>query len=305
MLLQSSGRRTFQWAPSFSRTALGIAAILLLAAFCAPALHAQTRPSQTRSSQPDPPALDAVALMVKQEIADHHDQEASHAFRFVSVERSSRTGGHLWTEEVVEVDGGMLRRLIAIDGKPLTPAQQAAEEHRLELLAKNPSAFAEANHSRQKDEARATQVLERMPKEFLFQYDGQEHGCQRIAYRPNPAYQPNSFEDRVVHNMTGIVSIEEPAMRLCAVTGHLVKTVDFGFGLLGHVTRGSGFTLDRTRIEPSVWRSTLLNMHFDGAIFFFKSISRSQHTVRSHFQPIPAKLNLQQAVALSLPSAEP
>ena len=73
----------------------------------------------------------------------------------------------------------------------------------------------------------------------------------------------------------------------------------------GELVQGSGFTLDRSQVEPSVWRSTLLKMHFDGAIFFFKSISRSQHTVRTDFQPIPANLNLKQAVALSVPSAEP
>lgn len=94
-------------------------------------------------------------------------------------------------------------------------------------------------------------------------------------------------------------------MRLCSVSGHLVKTVDFGWGLLGHVSQGSGFSLDRVQVEPSVWRSTVLKMDFDGAILFFKSISRSQHTVRSDFQPIPVNLNLKQAVALSLPSAEP
>lgn len=297
MLLKSIRWRTFPWAASYSSNAVGIAATLLLAAALPPALCAQAPSTQ--------PALQAVTLMASHEIADHKKTQLSHAFRFLSVERSSRTGGHLWTEEVVEVDGGLLRRLIDIDGKPLTPAQQAEEDHRLRQLANDPAAFADLNHSRGKDEARVVQILERMPKEFLFQYDGQENGCQRIAYRPNPAYQPNSFEDRIIHNMAGVVDVREPSMRLCSVTGHLVKTVDFGWGLLGHLTQGSGFTLDRSQVEPSIWRSTLLTMQFDGAIFFFKSISRSQHTVRSNFQPIPVNLNLQQAVDLSVPSAAP
>jgi hypothetical protein len=269
-------------------------------AWLAPALHAQAPSPQT-----DPPAIDAVKLMVQHEIADHHKTQPAHAFRFLSVERSSRTGGHLWTEEVVEVDGGLLRRLIAVDGKPLTPAQQAEEDQRLQQLVNNPSAFAQANRSREKDEARVIKIIERMPKEFLFQYEGQQGSCQRIAYRPNPSYQPDSFEDRVVYNMSGFVDIEEPSMRLCSVSGHLVKTIDFGWGLLGHLTQGSGFDLSRSQVEPSVWRSTQLQMHFDGAILFFKSISRIQNTVRSNFQPIPVNLNLQQAVALSLPSATP
>ena len=78
-----------------------------------------------------------------------------------------------------------------------------------------------------------------------------------------------------------------------------------GFGLLGHITQGSGFTLDRTQIESSVWRATLLKVHFDGTIFLLKSISRSQHTVRRDFRPIPAHLSLQQAVALSKPPVAP
>lgn len=300
MLPKSNRWRTLQWAPSISPAVPAIAATLLLIAASTTPLRAQAR-----STQPDPPALEAVKLMVQHEIADHQKAQPAHAFRFLSVERSARTGGQLWTEEDVEVDGGLLRRLVAVDGKPLTAAQQAEEDHRLQQLADNPTVFNEANHSREKDEARVIKVLERMPREFLFQYDGNQDGCTRIAYRPNPTYQPDSFEDRVVHNMAGYVDIDEPSMRLCSVTGHLLKTVDFGWGILGHLQQGSGFTLDRTQVEPSVWRSTLLNMHFDGAIFFFKSISRSQHTVRSNFQTIPANLNLKQAVALSAPSAQP
>lgn len=300
MLPKSSRWRTFPWAPPFFPAALGIGVISLLMGAFVPALRAQAR-----SSQPDPPAVEAVKLMVQHEISDHRKAQPSHAFRFLSVERSARTGGHLWTEEVVEVDGGLLRRLVAIDGKPLSAVQQAEEDRRLQRLAEDPGAFAEANQSREKDESRVTKVLERMPQEFLFQYDGEENGCRRIAYRPNPGYQADSFEDRVVHNMAGFVDIQEPSMRLCSVSGHLVKTVDFGWGLLGHVSQGSGFSLDRVQVEPSVWRSTVLKMDFDGAVLFFKSISRSQHTVRSDFQPIPVNLNLKQAVALSLPSAEP
>lgn len=293
-------RRTLPWPRCISLPALGMAAVPLLMAALTPTLHAQPR-----SSQPHLPAVEVVTQMVRHEIDDHRNERASHAFRFLSVERSARTGGHLWTEETVEVDGGLLRRLIAVDGKPLTPAQQAEEQQRLEKIAANPAEFARLNRSREKDEARVTRILERMPKEYLFQYDGEENGCRRIAFRPNPAYQPGAFVDRVIYNMAGAMDIEEPSMRLCSIHAHLVKNVEFGFGLLGHLSQGSGFSLGRAQVEPDVWRSTMLNMHFDGAILFFKSISRSQHTIRRDFQPIPVHVNLKQAVVLSLPSVQP
>lgn len=266
----------------------------------APALHAQASTGES-----NPPAVQAVTLMVKNEIAYHRSSEVFHPFRFLSIERSSRTSGHLWTEEVVEVDGGLLRRLLAVDGKPLNPQQTAAEEHRLERIAADPSEFQRMNRSREDDEARMVKMLAKIPREFLFQNEGQQNGCERIAFRPNPGYQPQSFEDRVVYNMAGTIEIAEPQMRVCSVEAHLTKTVEFGFGLLGHVSQGSGFSLQRMRVEPSVWRSTHITMHFDGSILFFKSISRSQKTARQDFQPVPAGLTLKEAVALSRQDDEP
>lgn len=284
-----------------SRAACGrFALVLLLVAISAPALHAEDA-----SVRHVLPAQQAVTRMVKNEITDYRSQETSHAFRFLTVERSARTGGQLWTEEEIEVDGGLLRRLVAINGKPLSPKQAAAEQRRLEQLAAHPTEFAEANRSRDKDLARVERVLKRMPREFLFQNEGEQNGCERISFRPNPAYQPISFEDRVVHNMAGTIDIKEPAMRLCSVQGRLINTVNFGFGLLGHLSKGGGFSLRRTQLEPAVWRITHLKLHFAGTLFFFKSISRDQKTVRSHFQPVPPHLTLHQAVALSRPSVRP
>src|SRR5260370_5464957 len=60
-------------------------------------------------------------------------EEIKHKGRYVylSQERSERTGGHLWTERVVETSVGKLRRLIAEDGQPLTGDRAAAEHARL------------------------------------------------------------------------------------------------------------------------------------------------------------------------------
>jgi hypothetical protein len=52
-------------------------------------------------------------------------QSRPHYF-YVSEERSARTGGHLWKENVAETTDGPLRRLIAIDNRPLTADEAAA-----------------------------------------------------------------------------------------------------------------------------------------------------------------------------------
>ena len=64
----------------------------------------------------------------------HEGDPAEHRLKYMylSEERSERTGGHLWTERVVETPMGKVRLLLAEDGKPLSPERQAAEKAQIE-----------------------------------------------------------------------------------------------------------------------------------------------------------------------------
>src|SRR6185437_16825983 len=105
-------------------------------------------------------------------------------FSYLSEERSTRTGGHLWKEKVVETDDGVLRRLLAVDGRPLTAAQAQVEEQRIEGIVAHPKAFRKLNANHYDDEVKATQLLEILPKAFLISSAGDENGCTRFSFRP-------------------------------------------------------------------------------------------------------------------------
>ena len=111
-------------------------------------------------------------------------------FRYTSVERSARTGGHLWKENVVETPDGLLRRVVAEDGKPLSPERAAAEDRRIARLAANPDALRAEDADRRADEARMGGILDILPKAFLYAEDAVEGECMRIAFRPNPGVYP-------------------------------------------------------------------------------------------------------------------
>src|SRR5215467_9457032 len=87
---------------------------------------------------------------------------------FVAEERSARTGNHLWKENVVETTDGPLRRLIAIDNRPLTPAEAAAEQRRIDDLVAHPDDFRRQNQAHRDDEDRATQFLQLHSNAFVF-----------------------------------------------------------------------------------------------------------------------------------------
>ena len=222
-------------------------------------------------------------------------------FSYLSEERSSRTGGHLWKEKVVETDDGVLRRLLAVDGRALTAAQAQAEEQRIEGIVAHPEAFRKLNAGHYDDEVKATQLLEILPKAFLISPAGEQNGCIRFFFWPNPAFQPSTYEERIIHVLEGTVSIKEPEDRLCKLEARITQPVEFGFGLLGRVNSGGHFELERAQVDPKNWKSVHISVHIDGRILLLKSITRDQETTRTEVHVVPQHLNLVQAASLSHP----
>lgn len=226
-------------------------------------------------------------------------------FRYSSVERSSRTDGHLWRENVVETPDGLLRRLIAEDGKPLSADRAAAEDRRVAALAADPSALRAADADRRADEARLGKLLGILPQAFLFSADGMQGNCVRISFRPNPAFEPSTYDERVVHGLAGDILISMPAERLCGIEGHLVARVTFGLGLLGHIDQGSHFSVTRVPVKPADWKSSHIEVHVEGKVLLFKSISRDEDAIHTGAEPLPSQLSLAEAAALTRPVSLP
>ncbi len=203
----------------------------------------------------------------------------------------------------METPEGLLRRLIAEDGKPLTADRAAAEDRRIAALAADPSALRAADADRRADEARLGRLLGILPQAFLFTADGMQDDCVRISFRPNPAFDPSSYDERVVHGLAGTILVRMPTERLCGIQGHLVARVTFGFGLLGHIDQGSHFSVIRVPVTPTDWKSSHIDVHVDGKVLLFKSISRDEDATHSGAEPLPPNLSLIEAAALTRPAS--
>ncbi|MEO6923608.1 MAG: hypothetical protein ABI064_04420, partial [Acidobacteriaceae bacterium] len=85
------------------------------------------------------------------------------------VERSERTGGALWAENVVETPKGRVRFLLAIDGKPLSAERTAQERGRLADILADPKEFEASERAQKDDENHARQMMDLLPKAFLLE----------------------------------------------------------------------------------------------------------------------------------------
>jgi hypothetical protein len=230
-----------------------------------------------------------------------HENEAElHRDHYVytSVERSERTGGRLWTERVAETNAGKIRLLVAEDGQALSGERLAAERARMAEIAANPEGFRRRSQALKDDEKHAKEMLELLPKAFLFGSVRQEGEFLRIDFRPNPAYEPQSMEERVIHGMTGSLLVDPHGMRLRGIAGRLPEDVSIGFGLIATIKAGSHFDTTRQLVYGNEWKTQMLDTDVNGRAIFFKAIGKKEHAEHSDFKVLPHDMSVPDAVAM-------
>ena len=238
---------------------------------------------------------DLIAAMLS-----HEDYDASHRghFSYLSKERSDRTGGHLWTEKIVETTAGKLRMLVAVDGQPLSGDRASAEKARLAEIVARPDVFQKQEQARKDDEQHAKEMLDLLPKAFLFLNERPEGDFVRIDFKPNPDYLPQSMEERVLHGMTGSMLVDPQRARLHLIEGRLPQDMTIGFGLLARIHAGSNFSTKRESVFGNEWKTATVDTDIEGRAIFFKSIGKKEHAEHGDFKAISMNLTVAQAVEM-------
>jgi hypothetical protein len=248
------------------------------------------------AQEPEPlSASQIVHQMVQAESAAWRTRQH---FLYRNEERSSSTDGRLWDEIVVETSDGSMRRLIAEDGKRLSDSQEKAEEQRILYLGDHPLEFRRRSQRRKEDEARIPELLNEIPNIFLFKTIDSEGDYFRIAFQSNPTFHEESYQDRVIHAMSGEIIIHKTDMRLCKLDGHLDHKVEFGFGILGELSDQTRLFLARQEVSRGQWATTKIRVHIDGRILLLKSFSRDVDSSRSGFRLVPHDLTAAEAAAI-------
>jgi hypothetical protein len=248
----------------------------------------------------DMPMTNASAKQLVERMLAVEDAEARRKgrYEYLSRERSERTGGRLWTERVVETSAGKLRRLIAEDGQPLAGDRAQAESARLAEIAANPEGFRRRSEALKNDEKHAKEMLGLLAKAFRFDGMRQEGEFVTIDFKPDPAYTPQSLEERVLHGMEGTLQVDVKSERLHRLEGRLPADLSIGYGLVATIRAGSNFSTQREPVPGNEWKTAVLDTDINGRAIFFKAIGKKEHAEHSDFVQIPMETTVTQAVAL-------
>ena len=244
-----------------------------------------------QQAQPTMPAGQLVREVVYNEMHDHQ----SHGFWRYWIER--HTAKETRVEEQIETADGPISRLTLTDGRPVSVEVQQQEQSRLARLLSSPSEQARHLQEYEDDEKRIGRILTLLPDAFLYTYAGEENGCYKLAFRPNPDYPARTIEARIFHSMGGTLWVDPRMKRLARLDAHVEDNLDFGYGILGRLYKGGWFQFERTQVSANDWKTTRLEVHIMGRALV-KSFAKETSEVRGGFAPVPAGMNLAQGMAM-------
>jgi hypothetical protein len=255
----------------------------------------------TISAYPNPAEM--VRKAVHNELKAADDDTARFLFRGTKTTPKGST-----TRLYVETRDATAGLVIAYNGKTLTPAQQKDEEARVRRFIDNPD---ELNKKREQERSNAEhtmRIVRALPDAFLFEYAGEEPASEgigrsgsslvKLKFRPNPSYEPPSRVEEVLSGMQGYVLVDPIRYRLASIDGTLFKEVGFGWGILGHLDRGSRFVVRQQEAGDNFWEVSEMTLSFTGKILLFKNLSIISTETFSGFKLVSADLTFAQAVEL-------
>jgi hypothetical protein len=238
------------------------------------------------------PAADLINEVVANELADRVQQRK---WMYLI---QKREGKQTLTEVQVDTEDGPLYRVLAINGTPLTPEQRQQDNARMDRLLHDPSRQLKIKQGHDEDEQKLEKLTRLLPKAFLYDYDGVEGNFVRLTFRPDPSYNPPTYEARVAHTLAGTILIDSRQKRLVKLSGQLIDRVEFGYGLLGHIDNGGTIEIGRVQAGPSQWKTALINIQLSGRLVFFKTINKQEYETRSDFRAVSGDLSLLEASQL-------
>lgn len=199
---------------------------------------------------------------------------------------------------VVQTAEATLSRTIEWNGHPLTEQQKRQDEARMESLVNDPAARAKQAKNSAHDDQQSTSLLKMLPNAFLWTEEEESHGEITLHFKPNPAFQPPTYASRVFAAMAGDMVVDARQKRLKSLSGTLIQSVEFGWGLLGKLEQGGTFRVVRSEIAPGEWQITETHVHIQGHALLFKTISEQEDEVTSNYKPTPPGLTLSQAAQM-------
>jgi hypothetical protein len=207
------------------------------------------------------------------------------------------------------LNGDEVSTLTKKDGKPLSDDEQRKENEKtqkeIQEIEKNKNKK-EAKEEKAKEEGkekkddddvgievflRASQFVN--PRRERFR--GQD--VLVFDFEPNPEFKPRKLAEKVVHELAGVIWIDEKAHDVARLEAYFVGDFKFGGGLIANLQKGTSFAFEQAYLNNEVWLPTYEEAHVGVRVLLVKGIKVNAVTRYSDYK----KFNVESVAAVGKP----
>jgi hypothetical protein len=203
--------------------------------------------------------------------ANQRDWDADPQFDYTEQDREK---GGSKTYEVTMLFGSPYQRLIAINGRPLSPSKKAEEqkkfeeavrERRNETAEKRSARIAKFEAERKRDHTMMKQLTTAFDFQLLGNQNLKGHKVYVLGAKPRRGYRPPNRDSQVLPGMEGKLWIDRDSFQWVRVEAHVMHPVRIQ-GFLAEVEPGTEFELEKMPVSADVWLSTHFSMRSNARV---------------------------------------
>jgi hypothetical protein len=116
-------------------------------------------------------------------------------------------------------------------------------------------------------------------------------------FEPNPDFKPQKLAEKVVHELAGVVWIDEKAHDVARLEAYFVGDFRFGGGLIANLQKGTSFVFEQAFINNEVWLPTYEEAHVGVRVLLVKAIKVNSVTRYSDYK----KFNVESISSIAKP----
>lgn len=189
-----------------------------------------------------------------------------------------------WTVTVDWIDGVRVARVTLRNGKPLEgdELRQVEEEVRKEIAERKSGTRPQSQFEQDEE------YLKEVPDAVDFRLVGTEvvggRECWVLAFHPRRGYQPKQLRSRILQKVRGRVWIDKLDGNFSKVDVEVFDTVNYGFGILAKIEKGTRVQVYQAALEPGLWAPRRLVVNYEVRVMLIKSVRHTIETVYTDYR---------------------
>ena len=175
--------------------------------------------------------------------------------------------------------GNTWKRLISVDGKPLSPAELEENDrihfqHVRERRAETASVRARRLREEAKERAEMRAAIDELFDLYEIRLVGRErlHGRTVIkaTLDPKPAHRPRTPEGKWMKKLRLRAWVDEADYEVVAAEADVLDDITVGWGLIGRLHTGTTGRFERTKVNDEVWLPRRARINATGRSLVFR-----------------------------------